>query len=139
MNETLLRTLKTACSEAEILDALARLVYKVHGDGEPEIPTVEALAGVAVFGWQPSEGARFELWDRGDPGDKLTLDGKDLDAAEVRAALNSLSRAVHQRPCPSGPDRMSVLTKTRNQLCLLQEPSSPIHGTTILTRNGLPT
>ena len=142
MNETLLRTLKTACSEAEILDALARLVYKVHGDGEPEIPTVEALAGwlpmapetarveagellkqlpwprmildghlvkdgdlerarwqpatadgrkalagVAVFGWQPSEGARFELWDRGDPGDKLTLDGEDLDA-EVRAALN---------------------------------------------------
>ena len=48
----------------------------------------KALAGVAVFGWQPSEGARFELWDRGDPGDKLTLDGKDLDAAEVRAALN---------------------------------------------------
>ena len=33
MNETLLRTLKTACSEAEILDALARLVYKVHDDG----------------------------------------------------------------------------------------------------------
>ena len=30
---------------------------------------------MAVFGWQPSDGARFELWDRGDPGDKLTLDG----------------------------------------------------------------
>ena len=57
MNETLLRTLKTACSEAEILDALARLVYKVHGDGEPEIPTVEALAG-----WLPMapEKARVE-------------------------------------------------------------------------------
>ena len=47
----------------------------------------EVLAGVAVFGWQPSDGARFELWDRDDPGDKLTLDGEDLDA-EVRAALN---------------------------------------------------
>ena len=57
MNETLLRTLKTACSEAEILDALARLVYKVHGDGEPEIPTVEALSG-----WLPMapEKARVE-------------------------------------------------------------------------------
>ena len=57
MNETLLRTLKTACSEAEILDALARLVYKVHGEGEPEIPTVEALAG-----WLPMapEKARVE-------------------------------------------------------------------------------
>ena len=57
MNETLLRTLKTACSEAEILDALARLVYKVHGDGEPEIPTVEVLAG-----WLPMapEKARVE-------------------------------------------------------------------------------
>ena len=57
MNETLLQTLKTACSEAEILDALARLVYKVHGDGEPEIPTVEALAG-----WLPMapEKARVE-------------------------------------------------------------------------------
>ena len=57
MNETLLPTLKTACSEAEILDALARLVYKVHGEGEPEIPTVEALAG-----WLPMapETARVE-------------------------------------------------------------------------------
>ena len=47
----------------------------------------EVLAGVAVFGWQPSDGARFELWDRGDPGDKLTLDDEDLDT-KVRAALN---------------------------------------------------
>ena len=45
------------------------------------------LMCIAVFGWQPSEGARFELWDRGDPGDKLTLDGENLDA-EVRATLN---------------------------------------------------
>ena len=140
--EVLKEALQTARSEADILDALARRVEFVDGgEGEPEIPTVEALAGwlpmapetahveagellkqlpwprmilldghlvkktdlervrwqtatadgrevlAGVGGWQPSDGARFELWDLGDPGDKLTLDGEDLDA-EVRAILN---------------------------------------------------
>ena len=142
--------------EADILDALARRVEFVDGgEGEPAIPTVEALAGwlpmapetaqkeagellkqlpwprmildghlvkdgdlervrwqpatadgrevlagVAVFGWQPSDGARFELWDLGDPGDKLTLDGEDLDA-KVRAVLNV--EGVHELWRDAGP------------------------------------
>ena len=139
--EVLKEALQTARGEADILDALARRVEFVDGgEGEPEIPTVEALAGwlpmapetahveagellkqlpwprmildghlvkktdlervrwqtatadgrevlAGVGGWQPSDGARFELWDLGDPGDKLTLDGKDLDT-KVRAVLN---------------------------------------------------
>ena len=93
MNETLLRTLKTACSEAEILDALARLVYKVHGDGEPEIPTVEALAG-----WLPMapEKARVEAdellkqlpWHRF-PDERLVknlVKKKDLDRTRWQTA-----------------------------------------------------
>ena len=90
MNETLLRTLKTACSEAEILDALARLVYKVHGEGEPEIPTVEALAG-----WLPMapEEARVEADELLEqlPWPRMILDGglvkkKDLERTRWQTA-----------------------------------------------------
>ena len=52
----------------------------------------QVLAAEAVFGWHPSDDARFEDWDYGsDPEteDKLTsLDGEDLDTAEVSADLN---------------------------------------------------
>ena len=51
----------------------------------------QVLAVEAVFGWHPSDDARFEDWDYGDPEteDKLTsLDGEDLDTAEVSADLN---------------------------------------------------
>ena len=44
-DEVLKEALQTARSEADILDALARRVEFIDGsDGEPEIPTVEALA-----------------------------------------------------------------------------------------------
>ena len=44
--EVLKEALQTARREADILDALARRVEFIDGgEGEPEIPTVEALAG----------------------------------------------------------------------------------------------
>ena len=55
--EVLKEALQTARGEADILDALARRVEFVGGgEGEPEIPTAEALAGWLPMA--PGDGAR---------------------------------------------------------------------------------
>ena len=73
--EVLKEALQTARSEADILDALARRVEFVDGgEGEPEIPTVEALAGWLPmsarvpgggYTWEPTlEEIRNLLWPK---------------------------------------------------------------------------
>ena len=85
-DEVLKEALQTARGEADILDALARRVEFIDGgDGEPEIPTVEALAG-----WLPMtpETARKEAGERLKqlPWPRMIIDGhlvKDGDLART--------------------------------------------------------
>ena len=84
---TLVRTLKTACSETEILNALARLVYVVYGEPEikPEIPTVEDLAG-----WLPTapETAQHEAGEllKQLPWPRMYLDGYLVENGDKASA-----------------------------------------------------
>ena len=110
--EVLKEALQTARSEADILDALARRVEFVDGgEGEPEIPTVEALAG-----WLPMapETARVEAGELLEqlPWPRMILDGhlvKDGDLERARFELWDLGRSRGQAdPRRRGPRRESA-------------------------------
>ena len=84
--EVLKEALQTARSEADILDALARRVEFVDGgEGEPEIPTVEALAGWLPMAPEEAQKEAGELLEQL-PWPRMIIDGhlvKDGDLAHT--------------------------------------------------------
>ena len=85
--EVLKEALQTARSEADILDALARRVFFVDGcDDEPEIPTVEYLAGWLPMAPETAQKEAGELLKQL-PWPRMFIDGilvKDGDQASAR-------------------------------------------------------